>query len=158
MIEVQFQGDFEGWRSKARELILSNEKPENILWNEAGENLSFFQSNEIGIESLANKKLELTIPKEFMEWANCIACARDPDRWSLLYRLLYRLQFEDKNLLKIIIDPDVHKAQLLVKSIRRDIHKMHAFVRFKKKSEEEEVYVAWYKPEHLILRLGAPFL
>lgn len=154
MIQAKFQADFDGWRAKARELMQARAKPENILWNEEGENLSFFASDE---ENHNSEKWELTVPKEFMQLAKYVSCARDPDRWSLLYRILYRLQFEDKNLLKIVIDPDVHKAQLLVKSIRRDIHKMHAFVRFKKKSEQEEIYVAWHRPEHLILKLGAPF-
>jgi DNA polymerase len=42
--------------------------------------------------------------------------------------------------------------------VRRDEHKMRAFVRFVRVSEENETrYVAWYAPDHLIVRRAAPF-
>ena len=47
------------------------------------------------------------------------------------------------------------------KEISRDIHKMHAFVRFKKtgkdmKSEREQ-FMAWFEPDHRIMPLTAQF-
>ena len=44
------------------------------------------------------------------------------------------------------------------KAVRRDIHKMHAFVRFRKIGEGgDERYVAWFEPEHFIVERNAPF-
>ncbi|RYZ86712.1 MAG: DUF4130 domain-containing protein, partial [Proteobacteria bacterium] len=95
---------------------------------------------------------------EFLNLAEAVAYARDEDRWDLLYRILYRLQFENPNLLKIAVDADVQQAQLLQKSVRRDIHKMHAFVRFKEVIEGDEIgYMAWHRPEHLIVEEATPF-
>ena len=90
--------------------------------------------------------------------SEAVAYARDEDRWSLLYRILYRLQHENSALMNVVVDPDILRASGLCKSVRRDIHKMHAFVRFKRALiDGNEVYVAWHRPEHLTLKPGAPF-
>lgn len=87
-----------------------------------------------------------------------VSYARDENRWNLMYRILFRLVHENPNLLKISVDTDIREAELLEKSVRKDIHKMHAFVRFKKSEiDGEEIYIAWHKPEHLIVRPGTPF-
>lgn len=153
MIQVQFDKTFESWRERAREYLLQGITPQHLSWG--GESLLFSTD-------LASVRRPLQqapkVPKEFFELAETVAAARDEDRWSLLYRLLYRLQHEDKNLLQISVDPDVMKAARLSHSVRRDIHKMHAFVRFKHISVEgQDVYVAWHKPEHYSVRLGTPF-
>ena len=58
-------------------------------------------------------------------------------------------------------DTDVRRVEELDKNVRRDSHKMHAFVRFRLvESEDEEAgehYVAWFEPEHHILRANAGF-
>ena len=98
------------------------------------------------------------MPKEFLDLAENVACARDEKKWNLLYRLVYRLNHENKHLLKISVDGDVRQAEILEKSVRRDIHKMHAFVRFKRVDiEGTETYLAWHQPEHPCLELAAPF-
>ncbi|WP_142701807.1 UdgX family uracil-DNA binding protein [Bdellovibrio sp. ZAP7] len=135
---------------KARTQLIEGVAPAEVIWNDAPEFL---------FSVLEKKPLEKpVIPKEFLEMAPLIAAARDPDRWNLLYRLVYRLNHETSHLLNIVTDPDVKKAMDLVKSVRKDIHKMHAFVRFKKVDiDGQEGYVAWHKPEHLIIELGTPF-
>ncbi|CAD5260500.1 hypothetical protein BOSE62_40041 [Bosea sp. 62] len=57
-------------------------------------------------------------------------CHSDPARFDLLDRLLWRLQ-EERELLQIASDHDVHRAEALARSVRRDMHKMTAFVRFR---------------------------
>ncbi|HZA91847.1 MAG TPA: UdgX family uracil-DNA binding protein, partial [Gemmatimonadales bacterium] len=41
--------------------------------------------------------------------------------------------------------------------VRRDLHKMHAFVRFRRMHGELERFAAWFEPEHFILEAAAPF-
>src|SRR5581483_2574898 len=42
--------------------------------------------------------------------------------------------------------------------VRRDEHKMRAFVRFTPvRDDDGERYVAWYAPDHFIVRMAAPF-
>jgi DNA polymerase len=44
---------------------------------------------------------------------------------------------------------------MLRKAVRRDRHKMHAFLRFRDAGAGR--FVAWYEPEHFILEAVAPF-
>ncbi len=47
---------------------------------------------------------------------------------------------------------------MMEKAVRRDVHKLHAFVRFRRVEDETgEHFVAWHRPDHLIVRLAAPF-
>ena len=62
------------------------------------------------------------------------------------------------HLLEIATDPLVHRLERMAKSVRRDLHKMHAFVRFRRiEVEDGERFVAWFEPEHFILEATAPF-
>ncbi len=46
----------------------------------------------------------------------------------------------------------------MAKTIRRERHKMEAFVRFREIADEEgPLFVAWFEPEHHIVELTAPF-
>ncbi|MBC7371636.1 MAG: UdgX family uracil-DNA binding protein [Bdellovibrionaceae bacterium] len=155
MIQPQFEKTFEGWRGVARDLIQKSIPPGDIHWSES---LPLLISDTQPAQKRKPLSGRFVVPAEFLDLAEAVAYARDEDRWDLLYRILYRLQFENPNLMKIAVDPDIHQAQLLQKAVRRDIHKMHAFVRFKKTTiEGEEAYVAWHKAEHLTVRPGTPF-
>jgi DNA polymerase len=59
-----------------------------------------------------------------------------------------RLAIEDE------ADPLVRRLNDLAKAVRRDIHKMHAFVRFR---EIDGRFVAFFEPEHHIVRRAASF-
>lgn len=153
MIQAQFQPTFEGWRTAARNFLGEAIPPGEISWDQDCRDL-FAQTSSFKPVS----PFQGTVPAEFLALAETLAVARDPDRWALLYRILFRLQFENPNLLKISVDDDVNRARILGQGIRRDIHKMHAFVRFKKALVEgHEHYVAWHRPEHRIVRLATPF-
>jgi DNA polymerase len=83
---------------------------------------------------------------------------RDPERYALLYTLIWRVLHGERSLLEVASDPLVHRLELMRKSVRRDIHKMHAFLRFRRVEEDgEERFVAWFEPEHFILEAAAPF-
>ena len=99
----------------------------------------------------------LKVTKEFVERAETVFCHADPERFAFLYRLLWRLKSEP-HLLAIASDPDIRRFEAMAKSVRRDIHKMRAFVRFRQIGEApDERYVAWFEPEHLIVERNAGF-
>ncbi len=107
----------------------------------------------------------LRVPRRFVDLAELVACHKDPERFAFLYRVLDRLQDEPK-LLDITTDDDVFRIEHMAKSVRRDRHKMTAFVRFKEVAPAEPqaegaagrpTYLAWFEPEHHILALTAPF-
>ena len=90
-------------------------------------------------------------------WRRSRSCIAIPERFALLYRLLWRLRGQH-DLLEIATDPDVARVSAMAKAVRRDEHKMHAFVRFREVGRERDArYVAWFEPEHHIVELAAPF-
>ena len=99
----------------------------------------------------------LTVSRDFVERAETVFCHSDPQRFALLYRMLWRMRAEPA-LMKIASDPDIRRFEAMEKAVRRDIHKMRAFVRFRKIGDgEDERYVAWFEPEHFIVQRNAPF-
>ncbi|MBU5811359.1 TIGR03915 family putative DNA repair protein, partial [Acinetobacter baumannii] len=55
-------------------------------------------------------------------------------------------------------DPLVRRLEGLAQEVRRDIHKMRAFVRFREVDEGGTPrFVAWFEPDHHIVRANAAF-
>ena len=156
MIAVEFEPTFEAWRAKARELLRQDAAPERVLWNDASLKQEALFSPEPPISAAAAPVQ--SVPKEFMTEAAAVACHRDPARWDLLYRILYRLTHGERDLLKIEVDADTHLFRNLAKSVRRDMHKMKAFVRFRRVERGGiEDFVAWHQPDHFIVERLAPW-
>jgi DNA polymerase len=88
-----------------------------------------------------------------------VICHSDPERFALLYELLWRIVQGERALISVASDPLVHRLLRMQKSVRRDLHKMTAFVRFRRLDAEDggEHYVAWFEPEHHILERAAEF-
>src|SRR5438105_4489829 len=102
---------FEEWRERSRDLILSGTPPEAVNWDESP--LLFETPGTATLHSGT-----LPIPKRFLELATVVSRHRDPQRWTLLYRLLWRLtRGEEKNLLSIDVDNDVRRVLLMEKSV-----------------------------------------
>ncbi len=82
----------------------------------------------------------------------------DPERFALAYRLLWR-SLDEPALASVASDPDIARAHVLSKSVARDKHKMTAFVRFRERaaSDGQAEFVAWFEPQHYIVRAIAPF-
>jgi DNA polymerase len=61
-------------------------------------------------------------------------------------------------LLRLSTDDEVHRLEQMEKSVRRDAHKMKAFVRFREVMQNGVPhYIAWHNPDHFIVRKVAPF-
>ena len=145
--------DVPSWREAARRLLRDDVPPDQVCWS--GSSTSLFEgSNPISSRTPASA----TVPKEFLELADIVGLHRDERRWTLLYRVLYRLTHGERQLLKVDIDDDVRELRLMEKAVRRDMHKMTAFVRFRKVADSDpEQFVAWHKPDHHIVRKMAPW-
>ncbi|CAN5336663.1 UdgX family uracil-DNA binding protein [soil metagenome] len=152
--------DFEGWRNAARSLALSNVAPESVNWSVASGQQGLLDddgADEPAAPSIVTRKPVFTVPRRFLTAASRIILHTDESRFALLYRLLWRLRDEPR-LLDHAIDPDVARARAMFKSISRDLHKMKAYVRFRKiEVEDGEWYIAWFEPEHHIAEAAAPF-
>jgi DNA polymerase len=89
-----------------------------------------------------------------------VAMHADDTRYAHLLAFARRLQREP-GLWADGLDPQRRRLQSLARQVDREIHKMHAFVRFREVADEQAVggrrHVAWFEPAHHILRAVAPF-
>lgn len=192
MTEVRIQPSFDAWRDAARHLLMQHRPPGRVLWVEDGAAQGVLPGlsspaeaglphGDLGIPRVA-KRAGVRVPKQFVDLARDVACHCEPERWALLYRALWRIATTEPGLLADEADPDVRRLGLLRQQVRRDVHKMHAFVRFRKiegpgnggavpeatpwsprnsqlptPNSPRDAFVAWYEPDHRIVRLAAPF-
>ena len=97
--------------------------------------------------------------RAYMDAIRKAAYHSDPQRYALMYRVLWRINHGCPELMKHIGDADVDALIALEKEVRRDAHKMKAFVRFKRVEDAAapETFVAWHRPDHPIVEVVAPF-
>lgn len=156
VVTLDSDTDFDGWRTAARALAMNDVRPADVSWRVKGAAPDLFD-DQADTQLPEVPKGAFSVPASFMELAESAILHRDPNRFTLLYRLLWRLR-TNHDLMEIATDPDVAQANALARAVRRDVHKMHAFVRFREVGREREArYVAWFEPEHHIVERAAPF-
>jgi DNA polymerase len=140
--------DFEGWRDAARNLADTGVPASDVIWQVEGGETDLF-----GGDAEASAAPSFPVPRNFVDLARSVVCHSDPERFALLYAILLRLKV-NRDALEDQADPLVRRLQDLAKAVHRDIHKMHAFVRFR---EIDDRFVAFFEPEHHIVRRTASF-
>ena len=179
---ILVEPSFADWRNHARQLLQRGFAPDEVDLQDVTQPATL--ALDLDLTSDSPHGVAFPSPntsKSFLELAEIVAAHRNPDRWNLLYRVLYRLQ-SNRDLLRMEIDHDVARMRQMEQQVRRDLHKMHAFLRFRKltpdameeaspfgsatinslpgsvtSADVTEHFVAWYQPDHRILPLAVPF-
>lgn len=151
-VTLQQQGLFDAWRAAARLAASHRIPPDEIEWNGGG---TLFGGAALPARPGGH---DVRVPAAFLRLAGDAIWHSAPERFSLLYRALWRLDRGDGAALSQA-DPLGRRLELMAKSVGRDIHKMHAFVRFRELPADgpRRRFAAWFEPEHETLEPGAPF-
>ncbi|WP_156678275.1 UdgX family uracil-DNA binding protein [Sphingomonas profundi] len=146
--------DFDGWRDAARALALARVPPEEIVWH-AGDGAPDLFADEAVLDTAVEGAF--SVPRAFVALARDAVCHADAERFALLYAMLLRLR-DQPRLIEDHADPLLRRIEELAKAVRRDVHKMRAFLRFRELEEGDQPrFVAWFEPEHHIVRINAAF-
>ncbi len=124
-------GDFAEWRTAARALLANGVAPEDVSWRGDAEGASLFGDAAVPAATGA-----VSLPRELLDIAERVICYRDAAVPARLYRIVWRAA-GDRQLLARTTDADVDWLRKADKAIRRDIHKMHAFVRFRRLGQDD---------------------
>src|SRR5882757_1641738 len=155
-ITLDSETDFEGWRRAARALALNGVKPSDVTWMVQGNEPELFEPSSPA-PAIEAPHGTFNVSAKFIELAQSAILHRDPERFAILYRLLWRLR-SNHDLLAVATDPDVSQLAAMAKAVHRDQHKMKAFVRFREIGRDPKSrFVAWFEPEHHIVEAAAPF-
>ncbi len=158
---LEGRGDFGEWRDAARAALAADIRPEMIDWRLRDDGAGLLDFAGEPLPAAGSGSGQVSVPASFVALAQAVICHGDPGRFALLYRLLWRLR-QDRALLQFKSDPDVSEVRLLEKSVRRDCHKMTAFVRFKEVPLPQgqggrRRFIAWFEPDHFIVERTAAF-
>jgi uracil-DNA glycosylase len=147
------EDDFDGWRKAARALASAGVPPTEVTWRVAGDRGDLFSEEAPPLPQGS----PFPVPRAFLALAESVVCHSDPERFALLYALLLGLR-EEPRAIGDEADPLVRRLEAMAKAVRRDIHKMRAFLRFREVGTPEGPrFVAWFEPEHHIVRANAGF-
>jgi uracil-DNA glycosylase len=143
--------DLDLWLDSARPLLSADIPPDAIVWQTPELEHDLF-ANDLASPDL-EAKVAVRVPAQFRHLAGSVVMHSDPDRFALLYTLAWRLQRE-RGLFNDAADPLMRRLHILAKQVGRDIHKMRAFLRFR---EIDGRFVAWFEPDHHIVRANGAF-
>ena len=154
--------DLAGFREEARSLLAHQVPPEQVDWITADNSDQFAEvvpADAKGSKYVPRAAMAI-VPASFLRLCETVVLHRDPDRFALLYRLLWRLVHEP-GLRSDPIDADMLTAQQMGQAVRRDLHKIKAFLQFQPVDEADESGLAlnlgWFEPSHHILEAAAPW-
>ena len=152
-VTLAAEDDFDGWRNAARDLAEAGVPPEAVVWCVEGGAGDLF-----AVEAVQPQGASFAVPRAFIDVARSAICHSDPERFALLYALLWKLR-TNRAAMEDRADPLLHRVERLAKEVRRDVHKMHAFVRFREVEQPDDSarFVAFFEPDHRIVRHTAGF-
>ena len=188
LVRLESVVDWPGFSRAVRGLRAAGVAPEQARWRaaDAGE-AATTDLFEAEVEHRPDELPEgppLSLPRAFVEAAREVFLHADPQRLPLLHRMALRIADDAQ----AWADP-LHEDRLLferhLREVRREIHKMHAFVRFRRlldtrpparDTEFDDAFaqhldaafdreadgarvrhVAWFEPAHHVLEAAAPF-
>lgn len=152
---------FVAFRAAAREAIALGLAPADVHFvdgaNTAQTSLGLFV--EAAEAPARVVSASFTVPRAYVALAQRVALHRDSSVWDALYRVLHRVVNGEPSLLDVPTDPDVRALALYDAAVARDVHKMHAFVRFREATaaDGEKVWFSFYEPDHRIVERASPF-
>ena len=155
VVTLEAEDDFDGWRDAVRALVLDQVRPDQVVWQVGGDDPGELFGGQTPV--LPADRGAFSVPRAFIDLARAAILHSDRQRFALLHMLLDRV-VREPGLMEDRADPLVRKIEGLAKAVRRDIHKMRAFVRFREAPDDGGTrYVAWFEPEHHIVRANAGF-
>ena len=159
-IELKGGADLQGFRQALRILSWSNIPHDQISWSVSNAPDLFGGGRLPSAYGAAGKPIIL--PRAVVDLIQLVVCHSDPEKYALLYELVWRMrrpQNPEPHLHEVASDKLVARLTAMAKSVRRDLHKMHAFVRFRELNDPVigPRFVAWFEPDHFIVEEVAKF-
>ena len=179
VVSLRLHSDANEWRGHARTLLADGIAPENVDWLGPDDLGLFASATDDTASSPASPKSPSSlrkqgssssseapstptnhrVPRDFIDTLPWTLSHSDPHRFALTYRVLWRIAHGETRLLDRITDPDVFRLRDMQSAVRRDHHKMKAFVRFREidAGDGATAFIAWFEPTHYIVDLASSF-
>lgn len=149
-----YDNSWEGLLTVIFEIYRSKEQPAGIVGDEAFNGSLFGEQSEVPTESAKAKRVGRKIrslSSTFHTQLYKVFLSERDEREMLIYRLV-RLVLQDSS--KINGDyrnPDLLRLKQIVKEVGREVHRMHAFVRFQRTADD--IWFAAIEPDFDVVPL-----
>lgn len=158
MVHAVIDPTYDAWHEKARMLLERGIAPDQVIWTTADAPQPLLAGGSADVEALPtlDRPNRFTVPRRFVETARLATHHAAPERWALIYRVLWRIVNGERQLMQNELDGDVRTLGALAQSVTRDVERMKAFVRFRAIGPQgAEHFVAWHRPDHDVASLVA---
>jgi uracil-DNA glycosylase len=146
-VALSSETDWDGWRHATRALVLAGVEPNAVHWSVGGHK-----------HALPEGTGSFNVPRALVTMASLAIQAREPERFGLLYSLVWRVQSGEK-LLEQADDPDLHLAQRMAYAVRAEAHRMRTLLRYMPVHDTDgERLLGWYGPTHFVLEANAQLI
>ena len=140
------------FRTQANRLLAQRVPPSEIDWDAIvapDPGTTAFHGH--GDAPHSSSALHSIVPRSFVRLTELVLLHRDPARFDLLYRLLWRLVHEPE-LASSHGDTDIDHARAMAQAVRRDLHKARQSVHLRALAplEGQSLAVAWCAPQHQV--------
>lgn len=157
-VPLLHQVDVAGFHSEATRLLAQQVPPQSVHWSAAPAQSVDEESLDEQRAAIRNRAARAIIPQSFVRMSELVVLHRDPERFDLLYRSLWRLVYEPE-LKRDFTDDDMAHLRQMAQAVRRDIQKMKARLQFRSLAYHgRTVSVAWYEPAHYVAELVGAWL
>jgi probable DNA metabolism protein len=158
-VQLDGETDLAGFRRQARAMLAQQVPPDEVAWSTSPDGDDLFAAGDTTMTA-PPPRATATVPAGFLSLCESVVLHREPQRFTLLYRLLWRLTHEP-SLWQDPLDPELLAARRMAHAVGHDIHKMRAFVRFREVADPQapggQRHVAWFEPQHHIVEANAPW-
>ena len=144
--------DWDGWRAATRALVRAGVPPEAVSWQI--DPTAAAAPPDGAPPGGAPPDGVFAVPRALVALAAQVIQARDPARFALLYRLIWRAH-AGVPVLQDLGDPDLAAARRLALAVRAEAHRMRALIRFLPSADASRM-LGWYAPAHFVLAANAP--
>ena len=149
-VPLSHQVDIAGFHHEATRLLAQQVSPHDVTWTAAPSQSVDEEPLEANRAAIRNRAARALIPQSFVRMSELVVLHRDPARFDLLYRSLWRLVYEPE-LRHDHADHDLARLRQMAQAVRRDIQKMKGKIAFRVlEVRGEPLRVAWYAPMHFV--------
>ena len=139
---LKSETDWEGWRQATRAHVLAGIAPEALTWSVRGAG-----------DAPADPGGTFSVPRALVSLTSIAIQARDPERFGLLYSLVWRLHGGEK---LPEDDTDLLLVRRMALAVRADAHRMRTHLRFLPVAEAGGTrFLGWFEPSHFVLPANA---
>ncbi|WP_051237281.1 TIGR03915 family putative DNA repair protein [Ottowia thiooxydans] len=131
--------------------------PSDVIWDDGQAQASLLDDGAASPLTSEVDGAQILLPRGFLTLVRSSALHDDPDRYVLMHTAAVNI-LRDRSAWSDALNPVRLRLERMAREVHREIHKMHAFVRFRVvKDEAGECHVAWFEPAHHIVRAATPF-